>query len=253
MHELCEKYGMKHKFITAFDGNGLPAIKLNEFYSKNKALAVMGRELSSGEIGCLLSHRNIYKKIVSENIPYALVLEDDIDFDEDAIQVLKNVEELPNDWECILLGHYSCHGSTIRTKTSIWHSKAITSKFFAVRLGEVACGTHGYLINKSGAQKLLKQIVPAHRPIDHFTGNERYINVYAISPPCIHTHESLSEKSSLKHEREDAYPSHQKGWLNKILSPDSYKRFIKHKIKMVIRIISPIIYRRKYHKKRINS
>ena len=36
------------------------------------------RKLSAGEIGCTLSHRNIYKYIVENNLPFALVFEDDV-------------------------------------------------------------------------------------------------------------------------------------------------------------------------------
>lgn len=39
------------------------------------------RPMTLGEVGCFLSHYNIWKKIVDENLKDALVLEDDIRFD----------------------------------------------------------------------------------------------------------------------------------------------------------------------------
>ena len=38
--------------------------------------------MNKGEIGCALSHINLYKKIVSDKLSYAIILEDDVEFDE---------------------------------------------------------------------------------------------------------------------------------------------------------------------------
>lgn len=38
---------------------------------------IEGRDLSDGEYACALSHRMIYQKIVEEELPYAVILEDD--------------------------------------------------------------------------------------------------------------------------------------------------------------------------------
>lgn len=41
----------------------------------------LGRSLTPGEIGCAISHHNVYKKIIDNGIDFALILEDDIKFD----------------------------------------------------------------------------------------------------------------------------------------------------------------------------
>lgn len=48
-------------------------------YNREKALAATGHALLPGEIGCALSHVSIYKMIVEKKLPYALVLEDDVE------------------------------------------------------------------------------------------------------------------------------------------------------------------------------
>ncbi len=48
-------------------------------YDEAKAVIKNGKSLSLGELGCALSHRQIYEKIINENIDYALVFEDDIE------------------------------------------------------------------------------------------------------------------------------------------------------------------------------
>jgi GR25 family glycosyltransferase involved in LPS biosynthesis len=53
-------------------------------YDLSLAEFISGGELSPGEIGCLLSHQKVYKVISSENIDWALVIEDDAEMLVDA-------------------------------------------------------------------------------------------------------------------------------------------------------------------------
>ena len=63
-------------------------------YDLSVAEFISGGEISLGEIGCLLSHQNVYKVISSENIDWALVIEDDAEILVDA-QVLISMSQ---DW-----------------------------------------------------------------------------------------------------------------------------------------------------------
>ena len=55
----------------------LTDVEVKKVYDKEKCLQTLWHELTKGEIWCSLSHMWIYKKMVNENIPIALVLEDD--------------------------------------------------------------------------------------------------------------------------------------------------------------------------------
>ena len=57
----------------------LQGTSLETFYNLSVAIFVAGGNLSAGEVGCLLSHQEIYETIVRENIEWALVIEDDAD------------------------------------------------------------------------------------------------------------------------------------------------------------------------------
>ena len=48
--------------------------------------------MTKGEIGCALSHLKIYQKTVDEDIPYALILEDDTLFDTEFPKYLNDLE-----------------------------------------------------------------------------------------------------------------------------------------------------------------
>ena len=60
------------EIIEAVDGNNLSDKELSKIAPNYQSLNV-----TKGEIGCALSHLAIYKKIVNECIPMALILEDD--------------------------------------------------------------------------------------------------------------------------------------------------------------------------------
>lgn len=69
--------GFSYEFIDAVYGkNFIEDLNLiNESsWVKNR----YQRKLSPGELGCALSHRKIYKKIIDEKIQWAIILEDDI-------------------------------------------------------------------------------------------------------------------------------------------------------------------------------
>lgn len=61
-------------------------------------------ELISGAIGCYLSHIRIYKKIVEDNIPYAIIFEDDVRFLDPEYIFWKKINSLniPNDTDIFI-------------------------------------------------------------------------------------------------------------------------------------------------------
>lgn len=71
-----EQLGLKFQRISAVDGSQLsadyPLLQKERFLLEQKKPAVIG------EIGCAESHRLIWKHMIAHNLPFALVLEDDI-------------------------------------------------------------------------------------------------------------------------------------------------------------------------------
>jgi glycosyl transferase family 25 len=65
------------EFFYGINGKELTAKELSLYYDDVKAKKQCGRSLALGEIGCALSHRLVYKKIVEEDIDRAIILEDD--------------------------------------------------------------------------------------------------------------------------------------------------------------------------------
>ena len=80
--------GLAFERITAVDGAQLPAdhprLQKKRFLLEQKKPAVIG------EVGCAESHRLIWQRMLEQNIPYALVLEDDISIQADLVKFLAN-------------------------------------------------------------------------------------------------------------------------------------------------------------------
>ena len=61
MDVLLKKYGLNYSIVNGVNGKKLPKnIVINEC-NKERSIENMGRELTLGEVGCALSHINIYK------------------------------------------------------------------------------------------------------------------------------------------------------------------------------------------------
>jgi len=193
MAELCAKYNLSVTFLEATDGRLLSQEGLDRLLGKGSMQSTLGRDLSPSEVGCLLSHKAIYQMIVDEELGVCLILEDDIEFSEDLLQVLDDINMLPSDWEVVLLGHHGRKSRLSKIKGSLWGRRIISNNYKLVRPSEVAYGAYGYLINKRGASKLLAELECIALPLDHYTGDSSYINLYVVTPPVIGIHEDLSD------------------------------------------------------------
>ena len=103
-------------------------------------------EMDPGEIGCILSHRNLWTTIVQQRIPITLVLEDDaIRLDPQFLEITQTlVSKLPTDWDILLLGfwlHRGDNGSPI-------HNGLSRVRDFVL--------LHAYLLSVKGAKTLLR-------------------------------------------------------------------------------------------------
>lgn len=69
--------GLPFEFRDAIDGrSGLPAAYESQL-DRPGTEAHFGRQMSDGEYACALSHLAAYREIVAENLPGAIILEDD--------------------------------------------------------------------------------------------------------------------------------------------------------------------------------
>ena len=95
-----------YTFIEAVDGSTLQNNTSSEYYNKEKAIEIK-REMVPNEIACALSHLKIFRKMVDENIPYAIVMEDDCIPNINLHNFIKHFDSTKVNTELVLLGYWS--------------------------------------------------------------------------------------------------------------------------------------------------
>jgi len=223
MERILKKYKLKYEFVPAIYGKDLDSKIVKKVYNKKKAINLLGRELSLPEIGCALSHKNIYEKIVNEKIEKAIIFEDDIFLDKKFLEIYNNTFELfPKDWECILLCYYRNAFYKKNYCISFRNRKKISKNLKIIRFTALMHSTAGYIINQRGAKKLLKTLKKEkiYKPIDHYTGDDKHINLYGIYPKTVDIYPFLGFNSSIAEERRKTVSS-------RIEKPDKIRSFLK--------------------------
>jgi len=77
--------------VPAIDAKELSGAEIERL----RSLSSGRNSLSAGELGCFLSHRKIWKKVVEDNAPWAFIAEDDIHFSRDAGNFLRSDDWIP--------------------------------------------------------------------------------------------------------------------------------------------------------------
>jgi len=199
MQSICQKNNFTPTFIKAVYGKELTKEYIRSVADQSMAKDYLGRELALGEIGVALSQLSIYQQMIDSDIQVALILEDDVDFKINYQHFLQLTKELPEDWECVLLGHHARWSRDRDATTSAWSRKKVFENYKCVRFAELPVGAYGYIINKKGATKRLNDFRIIDRPIDHWS--EKNLNLYGISPSIVKINDNFSDDSLLTQER----------------------------------------------------
>lgn len=164
MQKRLDEAGVPYEFFEAVNGYELGPDDMG-FYDSKKRCRYFGRDLMPGELGCLLSHYKIYEKMDKENIPYAVVLEDDVIFEEDFDEVLQALLDSDVEWDVIrFLGSKKIYRRGCRKIAPL------TGRYGLARLPTAPGGAHGYLLSLNAARTMLSHMQRNWLPIDTLQG-----------------------------------------------------------------------------------
>lgn len=167
---------LENRFIDAVYGKLLNKDELEEQFDLPESFRRYGRELSPGEIGCTLSHFKCYRTLLADNKPYVLILEDDVTILCDFSIAEKVASVLPADepWVLFLSADY-------------WFTSL--HKFNDdISLANVydAVGTYAYMINRKGAELLLRKNARPSCVADNWSlYRQQGLKLYAVNPYMI--------------------------------------------------------------------
>ena len=87
-----EKLGLPFSFFDAVNGYDLDVLTHKNYNGRKRRLS-FGRDLTQGELGCLLSHKELYEKICDDDLESAIILEDDVILHEDFPKILNSLNQ----------------------------------------------------------------------------------------------------------------------------------------------------------------
>jgi GR25 family glycosyltransferase involved in LPS biosynthesis len=140
MEKILGDNNLKYKRIEAIDGRDLNLEEIKKNYLVNPKLNIF-------EIACALSHMKVIEEIINDGHEYALVFEDDCNFEylKYKKEKLKDLIKSNNKWEIIQLG-------SINNKKNFEIISNSQDKLIEIN----DAGAHSYLINKKGAFKIME-------------------------------------------------------------------------------------------------
>lgn len=147
---------------TRFDATRwtqLPPQEQALLYSENLNSRGYHQPLVAGEKGCYASHLAAWQQLLCSENDALVVLEDDVCLEAQLPAVLSAIRELQMPWDMVkLIGRD--HREKIRSR------RPLCAGVTLVEYTRVPSSTAGYVISRSGAQKLLASRKPFGRPID---------------------------------------------------------------------------------------
>ncbi|MCF7742868.1 glycosyltransferase family 25 protein [Aeromonas veronii] len=176
--------GIDFEFFDAVDGKSLPSDRLAKV-DFNLARETCGHDLSLGEVGCAMSHINIYEVMVERNIPRCVILEDDI-YVHMHFKAIVNEVTNKNSSDIVFLHHGKAKHLPIYSSLPEGYrlAKYLTPSKNSQR-GIISTG--GYILTLAGAHKLLKIAYPIRMPADYLTGRLQWnkLSAAGVEPCCL--------------------------------------------------------------------
>lgn len=124
-----------------------------EAYAKN-----MGSPILPGKLGVYASHTRVWKEFIRSDYEFALIFEDDVVFHDNFVEALSAAFQAKNHWDIV---RFNCVRAKLPIQQGVvgqWRLNAYIGPF---------TGNAAYLIRKDIAIKLVSQIGPQTRALDH--------------------------------------------------------------------------------------
>ncbi len=168
MDGRLQELGIKYERVEAVNGKTLtPKNKdlLTYPYNHFESKVRYTRELTDGEIGCFLSHRACWEKLVSSKENFALIMEDDIEISDSASKYLLSSEWIPSSVD---ICQFSCLEEIQkgRIKNEILKIDELVS--LVAPIYPIPLGSQCYLISKRAAKTALMLSKRFPCPVDDF-------------------------------------------------------------------------------------
>ena len=184
MSNMLARHPIEPTWFDAVDGRIMSDDELVSCVDRLRADREYG-PLSRAEIGTSLSHLGIYRNMVEQYIPYAVILEDDVELAEDFSTLLEA------DGSRGLAAVFKHDEPVMVQMTHVrrgyrWGRRPIGSREIVKPHGGVWL-TSGYFITLAAARNLLKHAYPVFTVADYWRYFERqgWLKIYVLTPNAV--------------------------------------------------------------------
>jgi len=182
------RINMKHRLSElGIESIRIEGINAGEYDTGNLVFGEQKKHLNNAEIGCFLTHHNLYKTILDEGHETALILEDDALFLEGYKEVVEQaMKDIPKDWDLLYLGQANYDSIKIAQSAEL-KTHAIKENIAGQLFKASRCWlTHAYVVNRKALPKLIEGTQVLYASIDGVLADlQENLNVYAIYPNIV--------------------------------------------------------------------
>lgn len=186
MQKQLAAIGKEFITIKAVDGSKIADDEFF-FYKREVSYAI-----TKGEVGCAMSHLKAYKQLVDSDYDLALILEDDVTVPADIGKHLESIAKNNSDRHSTV---------TLLSDINQYQNKQLYSTDNTHHVHKVlnAAFSHGYVINKPAAKKMLANLFPVWCVADQWTTFQEFglIDLHGVVPSLINTYEPLEKVTTI--------------------------------------------------------
>ena len=159
MENRLSNIGIDYIRISAIDGKNYKYSEKE--YCEKLYKRCCGRKISSGEIGCYLSHYKTIEYFIKSGKKYALILEDDAVFNQNLVELLNKLVSINYFWDFVKLNTARDGGFGNIAVRELFNGYKLYASLFPKAFAAA------YLINTKAAKSLYAKLLPMFVPYDH--------------------------------------------------------------------------------------
>jgi len=205
METQLKAFDIPYERIAAVDGN-----KLAEHFDLAH-ITPHGLQITPSEIGCMLSHRRAWLRFLQSDADIGLILEDDVNLGQGLTEIIAS--GLPS-----LEGPSLINCETRFNRLELMRpSVPLPCARHQLWRIYATVGAGGYMMNKSAAAILRKELRKAH-PVDHLLFGKmngrswHSVKFFQLSPAFVRPNDLLATSSDIEHERACIAEAQQQFW-----------------------------------------
>lgn len=156
MEAKCQEAGLPFERVPAVDGATLN-FPCAEFDARSYKY-LHGRKVIPAEVGCYLSHVECARRLLASDAEHALILEDDVAFPPDFLNLLRLALSESDDWDILRL-------STMNKGPKFGYRRLGDGRSLAIALTREK-GAGAYVINRKAALWITRDLMPMRLSYD---------------------------------------------------------------------------------------